>query len=89
MNQQKSEPRITHSEPVTHKEPKLTPRQEMILSAFEDNRNGPLIGKTVATLTQLDPDSRIRTDLSNLVKLGYLAKAKTGYGYLRTLKRAK
>jgi hypothetical protein len=62
--------------------PKLRDRQELILAVFSEHGSGPFKGKKIAELGQLDYDSHLRADLSELKRLGYLAH--DGRGYLRT-----
>ena len=64
---------------------KLTDRQELILAAMDAlgrSAPGPWRGRKVAGQATLDYDSRLRTELSNLCKLGYLRN--DGAGYART-----
>jgi hypothetical protein len=66
---------------------RLTDRQELILVAINElakTNPGPWRGKLIAERAQLDYDSRVRDDLSDLKKLGYLRN--DGAGYIRTNK---
>jgi hypothetical protein len=64
---------------------RLTDRQELILKAITDlagSNAGPWRGRKIAEQARLDYDSRIRTELSMLSKLGFLKN--DGAGYART-----
>jgi hypothetical protein len=59
--------------------PRLRGRLELILEMFKNQGPGPYRGKVIATTAQLDYDSRLRADLSELKGLGYLDRDKDGY----------
>jgi hypothetical protein len=57
---------------------------ELILAVFNEHNPGPLRGKKIAELAQLDYDAHLRADLSQLKTLGLLDN--DGRGYTRTAK---